>query len=137
MASQAKKKKKKRKVQVPTLPYVRVDEFDNVPHYVRGRLKREAVNECIDAIQKALEKKYTVLSTPRSKMGEHMMKRYKLYKDAECKETDNAFFFLTGDLKELASYTINAQARSCLAVLRNLNYIKELRSAGFVRYILL
>jgi len=131
-----KKARRKKAVKVPTIPYIRVDEFESVPVYVRNRLKREVVNQCIDAIHVVLTKKYKILSMPRSTMGEQTMAKYKEFKEAECRDTDRQHFFLDCDLKQMTDFRMDSTGRACLAVLRTLGALQELRSGGYVRYIL-
>ena len=53
-------------VSVPTMAIVKVDEFEATPAYIRGRLSRDHVNECVQAIMT------TVSGLPRC--------AYRLYK---------------------------------------------------------
>lgn len=119
--------------QMDSIAYVRVDEFEAVPHYIRGRVSRETINEVIDAVHRALAAKYEILATPRSQLGEPAMKRYKAFKEAEDDELGADLFFLEPELRELGGY--KGQTKAALTILRHLHRIREHRSRSFVRYL--
>ncbi len=108
-----------------------MDEFKDVPAYVKGRITREYVNEMVDCIHNTLESKHKILSMPRHSMGDSMMRKYKAFKEAETGETQGLHFFIDGDVE---SMKIDSSWRAGLATLRTLKRIKEVRGGGIIRY---
>ena len=120
---------------VVRIPYVRVEEFDSVPPYLRGRITRDHINSCIDAIHETLTQKYKILAMPRAGMGESTMKKYKAFKEVETADTKNLHFFIEEDLKLFTQFKLDPAGRGAIAILRHLNRLKEHRSGGVVRFI--
>lgn len=54
----------------PVIAYVRADEFETVPKYVRGRLTQADVNKVVDAVQATLNEKYRLLTIPRPQLSD-------------------------------------------------------------------
>lgn len=54
----------------PVMAYVRADEFEGVPKYVRGRLTQADVNRVVDGFQAALNEKYRILALPRPQLND-------------------------------------------------------------------
>eukprot|EP01137_Pigoraptor_chileana_P018995 Opistho-2@6359 len=128
--------------QLPKLDYVTVDEFESVPKYMRGRMKREAVNQAIDAIHAAIASKYKIIATPRRQLGEAVLKKLKEYRAAENEETAREFFFVEEDLRgEGSAGAAGAKAgdvvnKTHLTVLRHLGRLRENRGGGYLRHVL-
>jgi hypothetical protein len=53
-----------------------VDEFNDTPKYIRGRVTRDQVNSTIDIVHDALVAKHKILSQPRSKLSEVDLNRW-------------------------------------------------------------
>eukprot|EP00042_Codosiga_hollandica_P025464 m.113836 g.113836 ORF g.113836 m.113836 type:complete len:246 (-) comp51880_c0_seq2:57-794(-) len=123
-------------VQTPVLAVVKVDEFESTPQYIRGRVSRDHVNDCIEAIHAAVAAKYKILAMQRSKLGAAVMKKYDAYKDAEADDTRGLCFFVDEDLKTLTEFKLDSAGRTCLHVLRHLGRLRENRSGGLVRFVL-
>ncbi len=135
-------------ISVPSIAVVKVDEFEAVPAYIRGRVPRDAVNDCITVIHNVLAAKYKILAQPRASLSAPVLKKYNAFRDAETDDTKGTstqsqpmlistgmFFFTEDEIKMLSEYKLDPSARTCLSVLRALGRLKEHRSAGFVRYV--
>ncbi|KAK3731421.1 hypothetical protein QZH41_003601 [Actinostola sp. cb2023] len=72
---------------IPKLQYITVEDFEAVPKYLKGRITYKQVNNAVDEINQVIKSKYRILSLPRSAMGEHVMKKYKAFKEAETDDT--------------------------------------------------
>jgi hypothetical protein len=120
---------------LPAIAVVRVDEFDSTPAYIKGRIGRDLVNTCVEAIQNTLASKYKLLGMTRSKLGTVACKRFDAYKDAETDETRHMVFFVEDDLKTTGNFKLDTAGRACLNVLRHLGRLREHRSNGYVRYV--
>ena len=55
--------------QPPVLAYVREEELASAPQYMRSRLGVERLNSAVDEIQRLLNEKYALLSTPPSQVS--------------------------------------------------------------------
>eukprot|EP00026_Physarum_polycephalum_P012497 Phypoly_transcript_12815.p1 GENE.Phypoly_transcript_12815~~Phypoly_transcript_12815.p1 ORF type:complete len:145 (+),score=29.75 Phypoly_transcript_12815:504-938(+) len=124
---EAKKAPAASNVQVPTIQYVTVDEFEATPKYMKGRLTLEKLNAAIEEMQKLLLAKYKILSMAPAKMIDKTLKKYKAYKDAETNDTKGLFFLTDADMAESASLRQgDATGKAVVGVLRHLKRIKDL-----------
>ncbi len=121
--------------QLPQLSVVKVDEFEGVPAYIRGRLTRDTVNECVAALQAALAAKHKILATPRASLNAATQKKYTALREAETEETKGLFYLTEDEIKMVSEYKMDSSARACIGVLRALGRLKEHRSAGHLRYV--
>eukprot|EP00040_Diaphanoeca_grandis_P027317 m.155151 g.155151 ORF g.155151 m.155151 type:complete len:256 (-) comp30926_c0_seq1:321-1088(-) len=122
-------------VEIVKMEYVKVDEFDDTPKYIRGRVSRDQVNEIIDMIFSTMQKKYKILSQNRSKLSDLDRQRCTVYKETESKETDGFQFVVENDFKELCNQKLDNSARTSFNILRHLGRMKEIRGGGVTRYI--
>jgi len=134
-SSRAKSSKNSRTVEISKMEYVKVNEFDATPKYIRGRLTREQVNLTIDVMHTAMQKKYKILSMNRSKLSDQDLKRVTVYKESESKDTQGLQFVIEADFKDLANHKIDTSARTCFTILRHLGRLKEIRGGGVTRFV--
>lgn len=120
----------------PKLAYLTVEEFEEVPKYIKGRISYEQVNNAIDEIRKAITAKYKIMRLPRSAMGEPVMKKYKAFKEAETPETEGEYFFIDDDLKTYSQLKMDATGRAILTMLRHCGRLGEVRGKKLLRYVL-
>jgi len=114
-------------VQVPTIQYVTVNEFEATPKYMKGRLTLDKLNAAIEEMQKLLQAKYKILSMTPAKMVDKTLKKYKAYKDAETNDTKGLFFLTDADMAEsVALRQGDATGKAVIGVLRHLKRIKDL-----------
>ena len=131
------KKRSASTVRIAKLAYVKVDEFEEVPKYIRGRLKRDQVNEIVDAVHVAMVEKYRILNTPRNKLGQQAMEQWRRFREQEVKETAGQRFFIEDDLRTFTDIQVNSAVRSSMVVLRHLGRLREVRGSGVTRLVAL
>ncbi|XP_063605511.1 spindle and kinetochore-associated protein 1-like [Penaeus indicus] len=135
---QAPKKDTGKSSQTPTISYVTVKEFNDVPKYIRGRLQYDQVNVAIDEVNKTLETKYTLLRRPRAKLSEVDMKVVMACRQQENQETKGLYFVVDNDIKRWSGLKLDSNGRSIMTVLRTLKRLREVRGPGnLVRYAVL
>lgn len=139
-AAQTSKKKQQKSagsVAYRKMEYLTTEEFEGVPKYLKGRLTYPQVNSAIDQIHKVLAAKYKILGTPRAGMSEHIMRKYRDFKEQETAETKGCFFFIDKDLKEYSTFKLDKSGQSTLNILRHCGKLKEVRGGKIVRYVIL
>lgn len=120
----------------PKLAYLTVEEFDQIPKYIKGRTSYDQVNNAIDEIHKVITAKYKILRLPRSAMGEPVMKKYKAFKEAEIPEIEGEYFFIDDDLKTYSQMKMDSTGRAILTMLRHCGRLREVRGKKLLRYVL-
>lgn len=120
----------------PKLAYLTVEEFDEIPKYIKGRTSYDQVNNAIDEIHKVITAKYKILRLPRSAMGEPVMKKYKAFKEAEIPDTEGEYFFIDDDLKTYSQLKLDSTGRAILTMLRHCGRLREVRGKKLLRYVL-
>ncbi|KAF2355267.1 Spindle and kinetochore-associated protein 1 [Trinorchestia longiramus] len=115
--------------------YITIQEFEDVPKYVRGRLKYEQVNEMVDDLNKALTEKYALLRRPRSKLSVPDMKLVNFLRSQNNASTKDRVFVSSDDLKRWSDVKLDSTKRSMLTVLRVARKCQEIRGpASLIRY---
>ncbi|KAL9986684.1 hypothetical protein ACROYT_G000859 [Oculina patagonica] len=120
----------------PKLAYLTVEEFEEIPKYIKGRVSYDQVNNSIDEIHKVITAKYKILRLPRSAMGEPVMKKYKAFKEAETPDTEGEYFFIDDDLKTYSQLKMDSSGRAILTMLRHCGRLREVRGKKLLRYVL-
>lgn len=120
----------------PKLAYLTVEEFDQIPKYIKGRTSYDQVNNAIDEIHKVITAKYKILRLPRSAMGEPVMKKYKAFKEAEIPDIEGEYFFIDDDLKTYSQMKMDSTGRAILTMLRHCSRLREVRGKKLLRYVL-
>ena len=115
-------------------------EFETLPKYLKGRLTISKINGLIQELNKIIQEKYSLLAKSNSaKMSLDQRQRYNEWKAAQYDESNR--FFSESDLKAksltVGPFKYDQITRNILTILRQIGRIKELRSAGIIRYILL
>ncbi|ROT63362.1 hypothetical protein C7M84_018767 [Penaeus vannamei] len=135
---QAPKKDSGKSSQTPTISYVTVKEFNDVPKYIRGRLQYDQINLAVDEVNKTLETKYALLRRPRAKLSDVDMKVAMGCRQQENQETKGLYFVVDNDIKRWSSLKLDSNGRSIMTALRTLKRIREVRGPGnLVRYAVL
>eukprot|EP00041_Stephanoeca_diplocostata_P006700 m.91585 g.91585 ORF g.91585 m.91585 type:complete len:257 (-) comp16499_c0_seq1:350-1120(-) len=129
--------KKPKTPRAEKLAYVKVDEFNSTPKYIRGRVSRDQVNKIVDVIFEVTTAKQKVLATPRRKLSDVDLTRWTNYQEAENAETKGTIFFTEADVKDLTPHRIDSAGRTCLAILRHLGRVREIRGGGLTRIVVL
>jgi len=123
-------------LEFPKLAYLTVEEFDEIPKYIKGRVSYDQANNAIDEIHKVITAKYKILRLPRSAMGEPVMKKYKAFKEAETPDTEGEYFFIDEDLKAYSQLKMDSTGRAILTMLRHCGRLREVRGNKLLRYVL-
>lgn len=117
-------------------------EFEGLPKYLKGRLNLQKINSFIADFNRFLLEKYSILLKANpAKLTVDQRQRFFEWKSAETDETAGKFFLTETDLKSksgnaLGGFKFDQVARNILTILRQVGRIKEVRSAGIIRYVL-
>ncbi|XP_061174605.1 spindle and kinetochore-associated protein 1-like [Saccostrea echinata] len=132
--SRSRGRKHAKAVYIPALVYITVEEFEEVPKYMKGRLNYNQVNTVIDELNKALSEKYKILGMKRTTLNDVNRKRYERYKEQESKDTKGEHFIVDTDIKEFTNFKLDSVGRSVLTILRHCGRTKEIRGGRLTRY---
>jgi len=122
-------------VSIPIVEYITVDEFNDIPKYMKGRLTYESLNKSVNDFNQTIESKYQFLATHSSKYSEADMKRYQVYKSQENAESSGEYFCTAQDLKLYSDLKADNTTKIVLTCLRHCKRIKEIRGpAKLIRY---
>ncbi|XP_046854084.1 spindle and kinetochore-associated protein 1-like isoform X4 [Xenia sp. Carnegie-2017] len=105
--------------------YLTMEEFENAPRYLKGRMKYAQVNSAIDQMNEVLMTKYKILATKRAGMGEDIMKKYREFKEQENEETKGCYFFVDKDLKQFTNFKMDKTGMAILNILRHCSKLRE------------
>ncbi|XP_053911409.1 spindle and kinetochore-associated protein 1-like isoform X2 [Cuculus canorus] len=130
------KKSKEDTTAVKQMPLISPEEFDNIPAYLRGRLKCEQINAVIQEINNAVAAKYKIMHQPLKSMKAPARKLYSRFLEEEIKETRGEFFIMEADIKEFTQLKMDKRCYNILSILRHAQRLREIRCSGFVRYII-
>ncbi|XP_018022486.1 spindle and kinetochore-associated protein 1-like [Hyalella azteca] len=115
--------------------YITVEEFDEVPKYIKGRLQYGQINQMVDQMNKALAAKYALLRRPRSKLSVSEMKLVSALRSQSNEQTKGRVFVCCDDLKRWSDVKMDSTHRSMLTVLRTARKCQEIRGpASLIRY---
>jgi len=118
-------------------------EFEAVPRYLRGRLTLARLSTFVADFNALLVDKYTLLQrTSAARLPPEQRQRYVAWKSAEQDDSSarGRPFLTEADLRHHATdrpFRFDQTARNMLIVLRQAGRIKELRSPGVIRYVVL
>ncbi|XP_070541919.1 SKA complex subunit 1-like [Ptychodera flava] len=124
------------KKRFPKTEYLTVDEYQEIPKYMKGRLSYDMMNNVVDGINKVIEYKYKLKAQPRNTVGENNMKKRKQWKQQENKETQGLHFFVDDDYKKYSGLKLDKATGSVFTILRHLGRLTEVRGGGCTRYCL-
>uniref|UniRef100_A0A6A7G5Q9 SKA complex subunit 1 n=1 Tax=Hirondellea gigas TaxID=1518452 RepID=A0A6A7G5Q9_9CRUS len=118
--------------------YITIDEFEEVPKYIRGRLQYEQVNKVVDDLNKALATKYSLMRKPRSKLSLVDMKLVNVLRSQNNADTKGRMFVCGEDLKRWCDIKVDTSTRTVLTILRTAKKCQEIRGPGsMIRYTVL
>lgn len=108
-------------------------EYEEVPFYTKSRIKLEEVNDFIDSINSTLTKKYNILWNPHPvKYEERQLQFHFKQQQYSC---PGVSFFTEEDMKKFGFLRNTIQFCKLINILRAAHRLREQRSAGLVRYI--
>jgi len=119
------------------IPILTLQEFENIPKYMKGRLQYDGVNGSIEEINAAIKEKYTFYRKGFQAMASIKDKeRFKVMKSYETSETKGLYFVVLDDIKSASSLKTEAQRRCIFSILRHCHRIKEIRGPPqTIRYV--
>ncbi|XP_055925688.1 spindle and kinetochore-associated protein 1-like [Argiope bruennichi] len=120
----------KNKRSVERMKFVTVQEFENVPKYLKGRFKYEQVNKFVEEFNHALEGKYKLLFMSRKELKPPQLKIWQKLKSQENAETKGLFFCTTEDLKDYGNIKLDKASLNIMTILRHCGKVKEIRGPG-------
>lgn len=129
--------KKPPRSQIKEMEFITVQEFDNIPQYMKGRVTYDQLNSAVKSINTAVTAKYKILQQPVKSLSNAARKFHQRFKDEETKDTKGQFFVVEEDLRELAQLKVDKRFVGMLNMLRHCQRLKELRGGGLTRYMLL
>lgn len=125
----------------PTILFISLEEFNNVPKYMIGRQTLETINGLISDINNTLITKYTILSWGKAtaqKKGE--INLYLQYKKQEFdikKERGRLYFFTAEDYYRQTKKKIDKTKLNLITVLRHCKRLRECRTNNELRYVII
>ncbi|XP_053201814.1 spindle and kinetochore-associated protein 1-like [Panonychus citri] len=121
--------------EIPMVEPINMNEFDEIPQYMRGRITHSSLNQGLAAFMDTITAKYQLLSTHSSRYTDEDMKRAQLYKSQENSDTAGQLFCTTDDLKMYSNLKETNTTKIVLTCLRHCRRIKEIRGPGkLIRY---
>ncbi|XP_053331919.1 spindle and kinetochore-associated protein 1 [Clarias gariepinus] len=123
--------------QIKEMEFITVQEFDNIPQYMKGRVTYDQLNTAVKSINTAVTGKYKILQQPVKSLSNAARKLHQRFKDQETKDTKGQFFVVEEDLRDLAQLKVDKRFVGMLNMLRHCQRLKELRGGGLTRYMLL
>ncbi|KAK3931833.1 Spindle and kinetochore-associated protein 1 [Frankliniella fusca] len=119
----------------PEVFFLTVDEFENIPKYLKGRITYEKVNAFIELFNKVLSRKYAIFKRKKSALKKKEADLWNEYNKQELKETKGLYFCVADDFKNLNGCALDKSGLSILTILRHCKRIRELRTGGILRYV--
>ncbi|ESO89588.1 hypothetical protein LOTGIDRAFT_124768 [Lottia gigantea] len=128
------KKPASKKQHCPLIEYLTVEEFEDVPKYMKGRVMYNQVNTLLDELNKTFTAKYKIVHQKRSTMNDLARKRNENYKSQQTKDTEGVYFVVEADIKDFSTIKLDAVTRAILTILRHCGRIREIRGGKLTRY---
>ncbi|CAL1283075.1 unnamed protein product [Larinioides sclopetarius] len=120
---------------IEKMQFVTIQEFENVPKYMKGRFKYEQVNKFVEEFNNALEGKYKLLLMSRKELKPAQLKEWQKLKAQENAETKSLFFCTSDDLRDYGNIKLDKASLNILTILRHCGKVREIRGPGpIVRY---
>lgn len=124
------------------------EEFDQIPKYMKGRLTLEKMSVLVEQLNQLYTDKYAIMCQNPSRLGHEHRQRYWDWKEAECDEVQERHFVTEADIKSAMQahaarqgasgvFKLDPLGRSILAILRHFGRIREVRTPGVVRFVIL
>ena len=105
---------------------------------MKGRVTLQALNASAAKLLQVYEDKYKLMQMHPSKMKDVLRRRHQAYMQWETVETRDFFFVCDDDIKYFdGAFKLDNHGRAVLHLLRQLNRIREVRTKGVCRYVLL
>ncbi|XP_043980000.1 spindle and kinetochore-associated protein 1 isoform X2 [Gambusia affinis] len=135
--AQAEKTKKISRNLVKEMDYITTQEYESIPHYMKGRVSYEQLNAVVEGINTAVAAKYRILCQPLKALNNHSRKLQQRFKVQETKDTKGQFFVVDEDIREFTQMKVDKRFQGILNMLRQCQRLREVRGGGLVRYMLM
>ncbi|XP_072430443.1 SKA complex subunit 1 isoform X2 [Chiloscyllium punctatum] len=122
---------------VREIEYLLMEEFNQVPGYMKGRMTYDQINAVIKEINATVKAKYKILNQPMKSMSNTTRNQYHAFKEQETKETKGQYFFVEADIKDFSHLKVDKKFHVILNILRHCHRLREVRGSHHVRYLLL
>ncbi|XP_075697099.1 SKA complex subunit 1 isoform X2 [Rhinoderma darwinii] len=129
-------KKPVKEKHIKEMELITVQEFANVPAYMKNRLTYEQINHFIEDLNKAVVGKYKIMHQPLKTLNNVARKQLGRFKEEETQDTKGQFFIVEQDIKEFTQVKVDKRFHGMLSILRHCHRIRELRRKGIVRYLI-
>ena len=127
--------KTKCKPVVDCISYLTLDDFQNIPKYMKGRVQYETLTNVVDEFNELLLNKYTFLVKPLKELNVNEKKRRNVLRSQETKDMQNINFITAEEMKSGVLLKSESGRRNLLTILRHFHRIREVRGPGnLVRY---
>ncbi|XP_048456078.1 spindle and kinetochore-associated protein 1 isoform X1 [Rhincodon typus] len=135
--SEPEKNSAKNKHFIREMEYLLMEEFNQVPGYMKGRMTYDQINAVVKEINATVKAKYKILNQPMKSMSNTTRNQYHAFKEQETKETKGQYFFVEADIKDFTRLKVDKKFHVILNILRHCHRLREVRGNNLVRYVLL
>jgi len=121
---------------VPPIAPLTMDEFNDTPKYMLGRIPYASLNKTIQDINLTMAEKYRLLKKKQKDKTPQEVRLVQAFKKQENAESQGQFFILAEDVKLLGVSTEGFNSRQFatqLPILRHHRRLREIRGGGFTR----
>ncbi|XP_042196600.1 spindle and kinetochore-associated protein 1 isoform X2 [Callorhinchus milii] len=119
------------------MEFLVIEEFNQIPTYMKGRMTYDQINAVIKELNDIVKAKYKILNQPLKSMNNTTRNQYHSFKEQEVKETKGQYFFVEADIKEFSNLRVDKKLHGVFNVLRHCQRMREVRGGKLVRYMLL
>lgn len=121
---------------VPLIPPLTMDEYNETPKYMLGRITYASLNKTVQDINLTMAEKYRLMKKKQKDKTPQEIRLVQAFKKQENTESQGAHFILADDLKSLGVCTDGLNSRQFathLPILRHHRRLREIRGGGFTR----
>ncbi|EDL09547.1 RIKEN cDNA 2810433K01, isoform CRA_c [Mus musculus] len=118
------------------MQFITMDEFSDVPAYMKSRLTYCQINDIIKEINKAVVSKYKIMHQPKASMSSVKRNLYQRFINEETKDTKGHHFIVEADIKEFTALKVDKRFYVIMHILRHCHRLSEVRGGGLTRYVI-
>jgi len=121
---------------VPLIPPLTMDEYNETPKYMLGRITYASLNKTVQDINLTMAEKYRLMKKKQKDKTPQEIRQVQTFKKQENAESQGAHFILADDLKSLGVCTDGLNSRQFathLPILRHHRRLREIRGGGYTR----
>ncbi|XP_021005979.1 spindle and kinetochore-associated protein 1 [Mus caroli] len=121
---------------IKEMQFITMDEFNDVPAYMKSRLTYCQINDIIKEINKAVVSKYKIMHQPKASMSSVKRNLYQRFINEETKDTKGHHFIVEADIKEFTALKVDKRFYVIMHILRHCHRLSEVRGGGLTRYVI-